>query len=172
MTHSDVRMSRVLGFFFILFFLAQTADAQKVLVLTKRKNGKAKLFFLGDKVSFRFKGGDKIERGRISLLEDNGFQVNGHRVVLDSLGFISEGRRGLRTALGVASMGVGAFLLFGGVFESLPVFLLGSAFFGTGLIQASIYGIRMIAHDRYDLTKKWRIEVRELDNWTDTPPGR
>ena len=164
MTFLDARTSRVLGLFLLLFFLVQAADAQKVLVLTKRKNGRTKLFFLGDKISFRLKGDDIIERGRISLIEDNSFQINGRRIMLDSLGFVSEGRRGLRTAVGLLAVGVGGFILFSGVFQSLPVFLVGSAFLGTGLIQAGIYGIRMIAHDRYDLTKKWKIAARELEN--------
>lgn len=164
MTFLDARTSRVLGFFLLLFFLVQAADAQKVLVLTKRKNGRAKIFFLGDKISFRLKGDDIIERGRISLIEDGSFQINGRRVMLDSLGFVSEGRRGLRTAVGLLAVGVGGFILFSGVFQSLPVFLVGSAFLGTGLIQAGIYGIRMIAHDRYDLTKKWKIAARDLEN--------
>lgn len=164
MTHTHTRPSRVLAFFFILFFLFQIAQAQKVLVLTKRKNGRAKLFFLGDKISFRLRGGQAIERGRITLIQDSTIQINGRQVMLDSLAFVSEGRRALRTALGLVGVGVGGFILFGGVFESLPVFLVGSAFMGTGMIQAGIYGIRMIAHDRYDLTRKWRIAARELEN--------
>lgn len=164
MTFLDARTSRVLGLFLLLFFLVQAADAQKVLVLTKRKNGRAKLFFLGDKISFRLKGDDAIERGRISLIEDDSFQINGRRIMLDSLGFVSEGRRGLRTAVGLLAVGVGGFILFSGVVQSLPAFVVGSAFLGTGLIQAGIYGIRIIAHDRYDLTKKWRIQARELEN--------
>ncbi len=164
MTFLDARTSRILGIFLLLFFLVQAADAQKVLVLTKRKNGRPKIFFLGDKISFRLKNDDIIERGRISLIEDDSFQINGRRVMLDSLGFVSEGRRGLRTAVGLLSVGVGGFILFSGVFQSLPVFLVGSAFLGTGIIQAGIYGIRMIAHDRYDLTKKWKIAARDLEN--------
>jgi hypothetical protein len=151
-----------------LVFLAQSVEAQDALVLTKRKNKRLeKVFFIGDKITFRLRNSPSFETGIIAAIDKDGFFTNGHPVRMDSLAVVSENGRGLKFGLGVLSAAVGGVILFGGIFQGIWVYPLGAAFFGTGLIQAGLYGTRLLLHNRYNVQEKWRFDVRELEKEPD-----
>ena len=152
--------------FTVLFlaFIAQSVDAQDALVLTKRKNRRLeKVFFIGDRITFRLKDSPTFETGIINAIDKDGFHTNGHLVHMSDLTVVSENGRGLKFGLGVLSAAVGGVILFAGIFQGIWVYPLGAAFFGTGLIQAGLYGTRLLLHNRYDVQNKWRFDVRELE---------
>ncbi len=151
--------------FLVLCFLCivHTVEAQDALVLTKRKNRRLeKVFFIGDRITFRLKEAPAFETGVISAIEKEGFHTNGRLIRMDDLAVVSENGRGLKFGLGILSMAVGGVILFAG-FQGIWVYPLGAAFLGTGLIQAGLYGTRLLLHNRYNVQDKWRFDVRELE---------
>ncbi|MCU0353164.1 MAG: hypothetical protein MUD08_05405 [Cytophagales bacterium] len=144
--------------------LAAQAQTPNALVLTKRKSKRLqKLFLVGDKITFRLQNRQYFETGVITEIAPNGFFTNGRLVATDSLLIVSETGRGLKLALGLASAAAGGFILFSNTFRGFWIFPVGSALLGTGLIQAGIYGTRLALHNRYNVTRKWRIDAREVD---------
>lgn len=158
-----LRYILILGLFFVCA-CAQIADAQDALVLTKRKNKRLeKYFFVGDRITFRLNNSSSFETGVITKITKNTFLTNGHSVIIDSLAVVSENGRGLKFALGIISATVGGVILFTGIFQGAWVFPLGAAFFGSGLVQAGIYGTRLLMHNRYNVRDKWRFEAKQLE---------
>lgn len=163
MTHlSSLKISlrQVLAFLGILFFSWQAAQAQQAMVLTKRKSGRVqKIMFVGDRITFREKSSAELETGHITGLEETGFRINGRFIPYDSLALVSETKRGLKLGIGLASVAAGAVVLFAG-FQGFWVYPLGATLIGTGLVQAVIYGTRLLLHNRYDVTRKWKVQTR------------
>ena len=144
--------------------LATQAQTPNALVLTKRKSKRLQKYFLvGDKITFRLQNRRYFETGVITGVEPGGFHANGRLVSTDSLLIVSETGRGLKLALGLVSAAAGGFVLFSNTFRGFWIFPVGSALLGTGLIQAGIYGTRLALHNRYNVTRKWRIDAREID---------
>ncbi len=147
-----------------LMFLIHSASAQDALVLTKRKNKRIeKIFFLGDRITFRLKGSSLVETGIIAAIDKDGFLTNGHPVLMSNLAVVSENGRGLKFGLGVLSVAVGGVILLSGLFQGIWVYPLGAAFFGTGMIQMGLYGTRLLLHNRYNVEEKWQFDVRQLE---------
>ncbi len=145
--------------------------AQHFVQLTRKTSGRVRIFEAGDRVRFRLRNAPLpgIERGRIEVATDSGIWVNERHISLDSLSYIGEGGRGIRSAwYGFRNRGVLLLTHISGESNyGVVQFIIGQVLTGVGLLEIVIHSVKLFTTARYDLDRKWKPEIRRYR----TDPG-
>jgi hypothetical protein len=160
-----------LPFFVLLLIMSIECPAQHYLQLTKRANGRTRIFQQGNRVRYQVRNAPGATiRGRIQAVTDTGLWVNDRHIRIDSLRYIGAGGIGMRVAAGAASTLIGLYLITHigpGNQYGVVQYVVGQVFTGLGVLEMVINGVRFFTTTRYDLERKWSPRIRKFR----TDPG-